>query len=84
MLPYRSGSGQPFVQVGPLMSANVRWPSEEARLRIAPSLSALSEREALTEEESQVLAQTRDALLPALMSGRLRVKDAETIVEDVV
>ena len=34
--------------------------------------------------ESSLLAETRDALLPQLMSGKLRVKDAEAIVESVV
>ncbi|ANB09782.1 hypothetical protein SAM40697_5829 [Streptomyces ambofaciens] len=34
--------------------------------------------------ESRTLATLRDALLPQLMSGRLRVKDAEKIVEDHV
>lgn len=34
--------------------------------------------------ESQRLAALRDALLPELMSGRLRVKDAEKTVEEVV
>ncbi len=33
-------------------------------------------------EENRSLAGTRDALLPALMSGRLRVKDVEKIVSD--
>ncbi|MFF1810762.1 restriction endonuclease subunit S [Streptomyces sp. NPDC058251] len=33
-------------------------------------------------QESQTLAALRDTLLPQLMSGRLRVKDAEKIVED--
>jgi type I restriction enzyme S subunit len=32
--------------------------------------------------ESQTLAQTRDLLLPKLMSGEIRVKDAERAVED--
>jgi len=36
------------------------------------------------ELESQRLAALRDALLPELMSGRLRVKDAEKTVEEVV
>lgn len=35
-------------------------------------------------EQSRVLAALRDALLPALMSGRLRVKDAERQVEEVL
>jgi type I restriction enzyme S subunit len=34
--------------------------------------------------ESRVLAQLRDALLPKLLSGELRVRDAETLVEEAV
>ena len=35
-------------------------------------------------DESRTLAATRDQLLPLLMSGRLRVRDAERAVEEVV
>jgi type I restriction enzyme S subunit len=35
-------------------------------------------------QESQVLAQMRDALLPKLMSGELRVKGVEKTVEEVL
>ncbi len=31
--------------------------------------------------ENSTLAATRDALLPALMSGKLRVRDAERLAE---
>jgi type I restriction enzyme S subunit len=34
--------------------------------------------------ESRTLAALRDTLLPQLMSGKLRVRDAERIVEDAV
>jgi type I restriction enzyme S subunit len=34
--------------------------------------------------ESVTLAKTRDELLPLLMSGKLRVKDAERVVSDAV
>jgi type I restriction enzyme S subunit len=34
--------------------------------------------------ENQLLAQTRDLLLPKLMSGEIRLKEAEKIVEDVI
>ena len=34
--------------------------------------------------ENQTLTATRDALLPQLMSGKLRVRDAEKAVEAVV
>jgi type I restriction enzyme S subunit len=35
------------------------------------------------EAESKSLTLTRDALLPELLSGRLRVKDAESMMENV-
>jgi len=35
-------------------------------------------------EESRTIAQTRDLLLPKLMSGEIRVKDAEKAVESVI
>jgi type I restriction enzyme S subunit len=33
-------------------------------------------------DENRLLAATRDALLPQLMSGKLRVKDAEKVLEN--
>ncbi|MFF4344813.1 restriction endonuclease subunit S [Kitasatospora sp. NPDC001540] len=44
----------------------------------------LASRAALARQESKALAVLRDTLLPQLMSGRLRVRDAEKIVEDQV
>lgn len=35
-------------------------------------------------DENNVLSQTRDALLPQLMSGKMRVRDAEAVVEDAL
>ncbi len=36
------------------------------------------------EQESEALAKTRDLLLPKLMSGEIRLRDAEKLVEEVV
>lgn len=47
-------------------------------------ITALGRRVHMARTESQKLAALRDALLPELMSGRLRVKDAEKTVEEVV
>lgn len=44
----------------------------------------LREHGAGLERENRLLAATRDALLPQLMSGKLRVKDAEKTVEEVL
>ena len=35
-------------------------------------------------DENNALSATRDALLPQLMSGKIRVRDAEAVVEDVL
>lgn len=47
-------------------------------------MTALWDRALSAEVETLQLAETRDALLPLLMSGKLRVKDAERVVEEAV
>ncbi len=46
-------------------------------------LRPLDQRVAIAYDENQSLARLRDALLPKLMSGEIRVRDAEKVVEDV-
>jgi type I restriction enzyme S subunit len=46
--------------------------------------SSLYETRAQLETESHTLAATRDALLPQLIAGKLRVKDAEALVANAV
>ena len=46
-------------------------------------ISPLLRRSLVIREENQVLAQCRDALLPKLISGELRVPDAEKMLEEV-
>jgi type I restriction enzyme S subunit len=57
-------------------------PAEQRVLR--SKLDALENRVDQTLAESRTLAALRDTLLPQLMSGRLRVRDAEKIVGDHV
>lgn len=47
-------------------------------------VTSLGARRAAAQDESQLLAATRDALLPLLMSGKVRVKDAERVVSNAV
>ncbi|MEE2035783.1 restriction endonuclease subunit S [Nocardiopsis sp. CT-R113] len=47
-------------------------------------LRLLDEQAANSQSESRTLAELRDTLLPQLMSGKLRIKDAEKMVEDNV
>lgn len=59
-------------------------PNPTAIARLDETMAGLWDRMLLAERESQTLAETRDALLPQLMSGKLRVRDAEKAVEAVV
>ncbi|MGA5264560.1 restriction endonuclease subunit S [Streptomyces griseoincarnatus] len=57
-------------------------PESQELVSLDSQIAPLWERALLAERESLDLATLRDTLLPQLMSGRLRVKDAEKIVED--
>lgn len=57
-------------------------PTADALPSLDAKLGPLWERALVAEQEALSLAPLRDALLPQLMSGRLRIKDAEKIVED--
>jgi len=57
----------------------VAVPEEETVRRLDPLMTALWSAALAAERESLSLAATRDALLPQLMSGKLRVRDAENV-----
>ena len=59
----------------------VQVPTREEIARNDLSMTALWERSLSAEQESLHLGTVRDALLPQLMSGNIRVKDAERVVE---
>jgi type I restriction enzyme S subunit len=51
---------------------------------VADTIGPLLDRQDLNNLESRTLAATRDLLLPKLMSGEIRVKDAEEIASEVL
>jgi type I restriction enzyme S subunit len=51
--------------------------------RLARTLGALDDLASANDRADETLAELRDALLPKLMSGEIRVRDAEKVVEDV-
>lgn len=61
----------------------VLMPSPEALRTFESQAEPLVELRLACAEENRRLTQTRDELLPLLMSGKLRVKDAEQIVEEI-
>ncbi|GID26638.1 restriction endonuclease subunit S [Paractinoplanes brasiliensis] len=63
---------------------NVRLPAPEVVKAFAEKVAPLHKRASAASAENSTLIALRDTLLPELMSGRLRVKDAEKVVEDAV
>lgn len=79
-----TGAVQPKINMGNLKRLNLELPAEPriTRLELIVSAEMATKRAALT--QNLTLAATRDALLPQLMSGKLRVKDAEAVVSAAV
>lgn len=75
-------TGQTELRRAQLGGLEITLPSRAQQRQLRPKLDALEERADQALAESSTLATLRDTLLPQLMSGRLRVKDAEKIVED--
>ena len=65
-----------------LARKSVRVPSVEATSNFEAVAEPLYQTRVALAAENRSLAATRDALLPQLMSGKLRVRDAEKLVAD--
>jgi restriction endonuclease S subunit len=76
-------TGQTELSRTKLSVLRITVPSREHSAVLRPVLEALEGRGSSALEESLSLAELRDALLPKLMSGQIRVRDAEKVVEDV-
>lgn len=85
LLAYTSQVGVPAIArpTTSLKSLDIVMPSWPILLMFDDVLSPLVEREANNISETRVLAATRDLLLPKLMSGEIRIKDAEKQLEAV-
>ena len=79
-----AGTRMPRTSWSDLAAMQIPWGAEEEMGAFSRSVLNLSDTAIAINEESQRLAALRDALLPELMSGRLRVKDAEKQVEEVL
>ena len=76
------GSAYPAVRADRFLNAPVPDVSQVARTAFESVAAPLRKLVAAQARENRTLAATRDALLPQLMSGKLRVRDAEKIAAD--
>lgn len=78
------GATMPNLNTAILGAVPFVMPPSEVRARINEDFAALDARSMAAISESQTLAALRDTLLPQLVTGKLRIKDAERTVEEAV
>jgi restriction endonuclease S subunit len=79
----QGSTGQTELSRAQLSALRITVPPKERSAALRPVLDALESRGDAALGESLSLAELRDALLPKLMSGEIRVRDAQKVVEDV-
>jgi len=79
-----TGAVQPKINMGNLKRLELTLPTGDALKELERFVGAEVASKRLLVEEKRTLATTRDTLLPQLMSGKLRVKDAENLLSDVL
>jgi len=84
LLGFDTGGTRKAVTKGQLESVSVPVPSESVLLRFREITNPLYECINSNLAESRTLASIRDALLPKLLSGEIRIQDAEKAVEAVL
>jgi type I restriction enzyme, S subunit len=77
------GSAQANVSGSDLMAYPAIIPTSEVLCAFNQTLHSLINKILTNHSQAQTLATLRDTLLPRLISGRLRLPDAEALVEDV-
>lgn len=77
-------TGQTELRRDLLAGLEICVPGKEEQRAVGAELAALDAHALALEDENDRLSATRDELLPLLMSGKIRVRDAEKVVEEVV
>jgi type I restriction enzyme S subunit len=75
-------TGQTELSRTELGKLRMRLPKRSLQSELGRRFTLTSEMEQVHLRENQILAATRDLLVPQLMSGKLRVKDAEKVLEN--
>lgn len=80
----QNASGTTFQEISKknFKPLSVNVPSDEVITEFDKTVRPLYEKVVANVEQNQTLAELRDTLLPKLMSGQIRLRDAEKLVED--
>ena len=78
------GAAYPAVRPDVVSGAEVVVPDDEILRQFSAITAPIFEQIAVCQNESSVLSSLRDVLLSRLISGKLRVEDAESIIEETI
>ncbi|MGL4340244.1 MAG: restriction endonuclease subunit S [Rhodoglobus sp.] len=78
------GTRMPRTSWSDLGDVRFPWPGEKSAHRLSAEIIDIAKLAGRLARESKAIAHTRDELLPLLMSGKVRVRDAEKTVEGVL
>ena len=76
------GAAYPAVRAEVVAATPIVRPNDEVLVQFSRAVAPLLAKIARSDHESRTLAGLRDALLPRLISGALRVKDAEKFLQE--
>ncbi|MGH3799199.1 MAG: restriction endonuclease subunit S, partial [Pseudonocardiaceae bacterium] len=79
-----TGAVQPKISMGKLKTLTLQVPTEADLSKLDAKIQSFAAGARVITDENKTLARTRDDLLPLLMSGKVRVREAEKVVEQVL
>lgn len=79
---YVTGSAQPQLTIDNIKNFPFITPPSEIVNSFQGIVNPLADRQLLLDSENQVLSELRDTILPKLISGELRIPDAEKFLEE--
>ncbi len=78
------GAAYPAVRPEVVLATEAVIPGEEVMTAFSSVTKGMLDRASVCKQEAKVLADIRDLLLPPLISGKIRVAEAESIIEEVI
>lgn len=82
LIRYASGSARDFFRKGDFRSNKLVIPSDEILISFSSITDPILNKQATNFKENETLIELRDTLLPKLISGELKIPDAESLIEE--
>ncbi len=84
MTRYATGSAQPQITIQNLNNVTFWIPKKELMIAFGKIISFLHEKELSLDINAKVLSEIRDTLLPKLINGEVKIREAETLISATI